>query len=429
MQQPLFLTAGQIANGDYNQFLKDQLPSSSLIYSSPATLAYNSPGAQGYGVKRAGLTMPESIMLLVSPGCCGRNSTILGRRGGYSNRMFYLNMNETDLITGRHLKKISDAVLEILEGLSPRPKIVLICLTCVDALLGTDLERVCRKVEKETGVIVIPTYMYALSREGIKPPMIAVRQALYSRIRRKPVNSHAVNLLGYFAPLDDHCEIYPMFHKAGLTMIRELSRCNTYNEYLDMGEANFNLILNPEASPAGEDLLKREQMPYIEISRFFKLKRIQKQYKLLGEALGIKLDDAKYLKETQSLIKNFKAGHPSLTFSVGQSLNANPFELSASLLSYGYSVCDIFASYGSADLPFIFEIAQQSPDTRIYSGISPKMYYYNAEGKVDITIGKDGAYYHPDAVNVPFCSDIQPFGYCGVNSLFSEIDTILEENA
>ena len=26
-----------------------------LIYSSPATLSYNSPGAQGFGVKRAGL--------------------------------------------------------------------------------------------------------------------------------------------------------------------------------------------------------------------------------------------------------------------------------------------------------------------------------------------------------------------------------------
>ncbi len=36
-----------------------------LIYSSPATLAYNSPGAQGFGVKRAGLSVPESVMLIV----------------------------------------------------------------------------------------------------------------------------------------------------------------------------------------------------------------------------------------------------------------------------------------------------------------------------------------------------------------------------
>ena len=33
-----------------------------LIYSSPATLAFNSPGAEGFGVKRAGLAVPGSIM-------------------------------------------------------------------------------------------------------------------------------------------------------------------------------------------------------------------------------------------------------------------------------------------------------------------------------------------------------------------------------
>ena len=41
-----------------------------LIYSSPATLAFNSPGAEGFGVKRAGLAIPDSIMLIVAPGCC-----------------------------------------------------------------------------------------------------------------------------------------------------------------------------------------------------------------------------------------------------------------------------------------------------------------------------------------------------------------------
>ena len=84
-----------------------------LIYSSPATLAFNSPGAQGFGVKRAGLAIPGSVMLLVAPGCCGRNTTILSELGGYSDRFFYLMMDETDIVTGRHLRKIPQAVQEI----------------------------------------------------------------------------------------------------------------------------------------------------------------------------------------------------------------------------------------------------------------------------------------------------------------------------
>ena len=77
-----------------------------LIYSSPATLAFNSPGAEGFGVKRAGLAVPDSIMLIVAPGCCGRNTSLISSMREYDNRFFYLMMDETDIVTGRHLKKI-----------------------------------------------------------------------------------------------------------------------------------------------------------------------------------------------------------------------------------------------------------------------------------------------------------------------------------
>ena len=106
-----------------------------LIYSSPATLAFNSPGAEGFGVKRAGLAIPGSVMLLLAPGCCGRNTTILSELGGYRERFFYLMMDETDIVTGRHLKKVPQAVEEIYDCLETKPSVVMICLTCGDAVL------------------------------------------------------------------------------------------------------------------------------------------------------------------------------------------------------------------------------------------------------------------------------------------------------
>lgn len=127
-----------------------------LIYSSPATLAFNSPGAEGFGVKRAGLAVPGSIMLIVAPGCCGRNTSLISSMREYDNRFFYLMMDETDIVTGRHLKKIPKAVEEICESLEQKPSVVMICITCVDALLGTDMERVCRKAEEKAGLPVRP---------------------------------------------------------------------------------------------------------------------------------------------------------------------------------------------------------------------------------------------------------------------------------
>ena len=56
---------------ELNKLGRDAIPAqlrsnTHLIYSSPATLAFNSPGAEGFGVKRAGLAVPDSIMLIVA---------------------------------------------------------------------------------------------------------------------------------------------------------------------------------------------------------------------------------------------------------------------------------------------------------------------------------------------------------------------------
>ena len=42
-------------------------------------------------------------------------------------------MDETDIVTGRHLKKVPQAVEEIYDCLETKPSVVMICLTCVDA--------------------------------------------------------------------------------------------------------------------------------------------------------------------------------------------------------------------------------------------------------------------------------------------------------
>ena len=83
---------------ELNKLGRDAIPAqlrsnTHLIYSSPATLAFNSPGAEGFGVKRAGLAVPDSIMLIVAPGCCGRNTSLISSMREYDNRFFYLMMD------------------------------------------------------------------------------------------------------------------------------------------------------------------------------------------------------------------------------------------------------------------------------------------------------------------------------------------------
>ena len=421
-QEAYYCTVGELA-----QLGKDAIPpqlisNTHLIYSSPATLAFNSPGAEGFGVKRAGLAVPGSIMLIVAPGCCGRNTSMISSMREYHDRFFYLMMDETDIVTGRHLKKIPKAVKEICESVEKEPSVVMICITCVDALLGTDMERICRKATEEVGLPVRPCYMYALTREGRKPPMVHVRQSLYSLLEPKKKKGNVVNLLGFFSPLVNDCELYDLLRQAGVKTIHEISRCRDYEEYLTMAEANFNVVLHPEARFAAEDFHDRLKIPFIELTRLYQIDKIASQYRAFGAAIGAEFDDEKPRAQAQAAVDQFRESHPDASFAIGECMNGDSFELSLALVRYGFAVKEIYGTLTAENFIYLKQLAKLSPDTKVFSNLEPTMLYYDAaDCGVNFTIGKDAGYYHPECPNVVWNQDRQPYGYAGVRRLFEAL--------
>ena len=430
MKKAYFCTAEELEQRGKDNLPKQFQSGEHLIYSSPATLAFNSPGAEGFGVKRAGLAVPGSIMLIVAPGCCGRNTSMISSMKEYNNRFFYLCMDETDIVTGRHLKKIPKAVASICESLEKKPSVVMICITCVDALLGTDMERVCRKAEEKAGLPVRPCYMYALTREGRKPPMVHVRQSLYSLLEPGHKKGNVVNLLGYFSPLVDDCELYTLLQEAGVKTIHEISRCEDFEEYKKMSEANFNLVLHPEARFAAEDFYDRLKIPFIELRRLYQIDKIGSQYQAFGAALGIEFHAEEQKKQAQEAIESFRKVCPDPVFAIGECANADPFELSLALVKYGFKVAEIYGTITGENFIYIRQLKKLSPQTKIFSNMEPTMLYYDpAESGVTLTIGKDACYYHPNTKGIHWNEERQPFGYAGVRRLFEALELAVTEQA
>ena len=430
MKKAYFCTAEELEQRGKDNLPKQFQSGEHLIYSSPATLAFNSPGAEGFGVKRAGLAVPGSIMLIVAPGCCGRNTSMISSMKEYNNRFFYLCMDETDIVTGRHLKKIPKVVASICESLEKKPSVVMICITCVDALLGTDMERICRKAEEKAGLPVRPCYMYALTREGRKPPMVHVRQSLYSLLEPGHKKGNVVNLLGYFSPLVDDCELYTLLQEAGVKTIHEISRCEDFEEYKKMSEANFNLVLHPEARFAAEDFHDRLKIPFIELRRLYQIDKIGSQYQAFGAALGIEFHAEEQKKQAQEAIESFRKVCPDPVFAVGECANADPFELSLALVKYGFKVAEIYGTITGENFIYIRQLKKLSPQTKIFSNMEPTMLYYDpAESGVTLTIGKDACYYHPNTKGIHWNEERQPFGYAGVRRLFEALELAVTEQA
>lgn len=213
----------------------------------------------------------------------------------------------------------------------------MICMTCVDALLGTDMERVCRKAEKEAGLPVVPCYMYALTREGRKPPMVDVRRAIYSLLEKQPRRRRTVNLLGYFAPLQDDCEIYDILRGVGFTQINEISRCPDFAAYKAMSQANVNFILNPESRLAAQDMEKRLGIPSVELTRLYQVAQIHKQYQALAQVLGTEIDDSSWHERAQAVVGKMREKYSGTTVAIGEMQNGNAFEMALALTRYASS--------------------------------------------------------------------------------------------
>ena len=131
------------------------------------------------------------------------------------------------------------------------------------------------------------------------------------------------------------------------------------------------------------------------------------------------------IKERRS-VRRFADKHAGCSIAVGEMLNANAFELALALTKYGFRVPELYTNVAPEDFVYIKRLAEISPDTKVYTNLSPTMMYYDCStADVDLTIGKDAEYYHPDSPNVPWNEEKQPFGYAGVTELFRQMSRAL----
>jgi nitrogenase molybdenum-iron protein alpha/beta subunit len=447
--------AGRIVDNSSGWIPEDFRSGHSLVYSSPATLAFNSPGAEGFGVKRAALSVPESIELIVSPRCCGHMSTDLPGGRDVNERLFFMELSEIDLVTGRYLKKIpaevEKAILARIDAGFTKPKAVLLVFTCVDALLGTDMDVMASACEKKTGVRVVSAPMFALTREGMNPPMVQVRRSIFSLLEKRKRNPHAVNVLGSFGGFDSEsmAELHKILATAGITTIRTVADCSSYEEFQKMAEANFNIVIDQEARAAADDMEKRLGIGYIELQRFYGKDRITSQYKAFLKAIGV--EDAGVFSDAEGLIshadcaalasnddsntrasfenpENLNSENASVdfsgkTFAIGECANAMPVELALALLEYGGKVSEVFCTLSQRDAWYILQISQRSPKTRFYFNQHPSMIGFKPDSDVDICIGRDACWYYKDEPvrKITANRDRQPFGFAAVGELFKEI--------
>lgn len=385
------------------------------------SLRYCPPSAGGWGIIRVGLLVPESIMLFVSPAGCGRHGAIAGLQLGFRQRLFFLYINEVDLVSGQHLEKVHQAVDEIFQTV--RPKAMLICATCIDDLLVSDYEQLAEQMEEIYGLPVRACHMNPIATDGKNPPQLSIQRAMYEFIPAGMPRDRGINMLGSFAAVNTDSEFYELMAAAGISPLRHIGACETFEELCRMGSSMCNILIKPGGKLAAEYLEKKLGIPYCYLPVSYSLEMVRINYAKLGEFLGTSLDAEPYHEKAEQEIRFLQKTLGSISIAVGENANACPFELARALISYGFEVPYIFTDQVlDTDREHIRWLAESSPDIRVFTNAHPSMAdFLEQKLSVDLAIGFDAGYFCSGARTLDLSLSQQLYGYAGIVYLLQKM--------
>lgn len=413
---PIFVTAAALAQQPH---LRD------YSHTFPCHLHFNGPGDAGFGVKRITMLLPQCAMLMVSPCGCGRSGTVVGVKDHFEERVFYYNMDDRDVVTGRYLSHLKEAGQLILQKM--HPKAILICMTCIDSLMGTDLDGICRSLQKALKVPVTGCFMNPFVRDSDKAPAVKVQQAIARCLPQCSTEPGSVNLLGNFAPLDKRSELYTLLKSAGVTCVCQLATCQTYSDFLEMSSAEKNLVLHFQAEAAAADLRKRLGIPTVSLAPVYGPKRTAAEYQKLSRFLGVPFHTESFQAEAQQALSAFAAQHRGLRIAVGEAIIGSPLELAETFLEAGISVSFVFRNVlFPGDRAVLARLAAHFPNLPIYSGVHPTTRQFPQRlPAADLAVGLDAGYFMENAVSVGWSMQESHFGFELLTSLLQRMEETL----
>jgi nitrogenase molybdenum-cofactor synthesis protein NifE len=389
---------------------------------------YTPPSHGDWGIVRVGMLVPEAVMLFIAPPACGRHGAIAGLQLGFKERLFYLYLSETDLVSGTHLETTRQAAAEILATVTPRPKALILCVSCVDYLLGSDFDAVVAALEAEHRLPVRLSYMNPIAMDGKTPPQLNMQRTIYSFLPERTktaqdMQKRSVNLVGNFTPVDRDSEIYAVLQQAGYGEVLQLSACNRFSALAALGNSSHNLLIRPEGRLAAEMMEHKLGIPFCYVPVAYGLETIASRYRTLEAFLGVSLNTQKYQVEARKEIDLLLWRLGPLRLAVSGGINAMPFELGRALTEFGLEIAYIFCDeLMAADVEHLEWLVENSPATRILTQTDPGMPDFQKSGySVDLAIGYTAAYYCQASRTVPLSMDRQWYGYRGTVNLLQAI--------
>lgn len=223
------------------------------------------------GAMIAMVPITDAAHLVHGPIACAGNSW--GSRGSLSSGSmlykmgFTTDMGENDVIFGGE-KRLYRSIQEVAERYSPAA--IFVYLTCVSALIGDDLDAVCKKAEEKVGIPVIPVNSPGfvgsknlgnrISGEALLDYVVGSREPEYT-------TPYDINLIGEYNIAGEMWGVLPLFEKLGIRVLAKITGDARYEEVCQAHRAKLNVMICSKALiNMGRKMEEKYGIPYIEES-------------------------------------------------------------------------------------------------------------------------------------------------------------------
>lgn len=164
-------------------------------------------------------------------------------------------LSETDVVMGRGEKRLFHAIKQAIDSYAP--KAVFVYTTCVTALIGDDVEAVCKAATERWGVPTVPVDAAGfygtknlgnrLAGEAMFKHVIGTREPEPAAPRADGLPTYDVNLIGEYNIAGEFWHVAPLFDELGLRILCTLSGDGRFHEVQAMHRAKVNMVVCAKA--------------------------------------------------------------------------------------------------------------------------------------------------------------------------------------
>jgi nitrogenase molybdenum-iron protein alpha/beta subunit len=360
------------------------------------------------------MLIPEIHQLFVCPFACGRHGAIGAMVHGYKDRLSYLFIDEGDIVSGGYEQLIIDGVDELLDSIK-RPRALLIVVSCLDDLLGTDHEVFLKELRlRHPDVKFGLGHMNPISGEGKLPPAVNIQRSLYGFLEPSSRRLRQVNILGQNVP-PERGDLHEFLEGMGYET-RVIGECKTFDEYLELSSSVLDIVAHPVTRAAAREMKERLGIEWTFAPVSFDGAEIEAYYRAIAEILGepFHFDLGPWKESLAESLEGTREAVGGREISVDDSATLRPFSLGKLLLENGFRVVRICADecpeFEKDSLSWLMEktsvewIQHGKHDAPLLRESRPEM----------LAIGFECAYLHGVNHVVSQLSDEGQYGFAGM---------------